>query len=247
MNRKHLRLCLVICGCFLVAACGAEDPGTSRTGAALVDPSDPNAISEVLIIPGAVRIDGSPPAATGGPDAPVVSGGGEIETLNGDQAVLELSYSSPTGYEKCYVQVIGADGYFEIDVPSEITEGTLQIPVNIPENVDSGAFDLYTCIAGANGAVSNAVATTVGVTYSGDVGGAPGGNPTPGGGYICASQNSGVGTTLTCPNGSLLDFCISEDTGSCYYAVGGRQISCGNCQDAAAIQVCAQQAVQLCI
>lgn len=246
MSKNCFRFVALFCGCFLAAACGAEEPGTSRTGANLVDPSDPNAISEVLIIPGAVRIDGSPPAATGAPDAPVVSGGGEIETLSGGQASLELSYTSPTGYEKCYVQVIGADGYFEIDVPSAITEGTLQIPVNIPENVDSGAFDLYTCIAGANGTVSNAVATTVGVTYSGD-GGVPGANPTPGAGYICASQNAGVGTTLTCPNGSLLDFCISEDASSCYYAVGGRQISCGSCQDVGAVQACAQQAAQLCI
>ena len=246
MNKIGSLFILLMASTFLLAACGSESSGTGSSRENLVDPSDPNAISEALIIPGAVRIEGNPPAATGAPDAPVVSGAGEIETLSGDQALLELRYSSPTGYEKCYVQVIGADGFFEIDVPSTVTEGTLQIPVNIPENVDSGAFDLYTCIAGANGFVSNAVATTVGVTYSGDGGGPSGGVPPSGGDYICASQNAGVGTVLSCPSGGLIDFCANVNGTDCYYSVNGQRISCGNCQDAGAIQACAQEAALRC-
>ena len=228
-----------------LAACGDSDPGQAgRSGAGLVDPSDSNALSEVLVIPGAVRVDGEPPEASTDPSAPMISGGGELESVSGDQAVLEVTYDSPSGYTECYVQVVGADDYFVIDIPSTVTQGTIQIPVNIPENVDSGAFDLYTCIAGDNGFVSNAVATTVGVTYAGGGGGGGVG----GGNLVCASDDPSVGQTLTCPNGSMLDFCIDIDTGSCFYQVGGQQVSCGNCQEnSGVLESCVQQAVALCI
>jgi len=241
MNISNRAFFSFVLASFLLVGCGGDqDDGTGRSGGNLIDPTDPNALSEVLIIPGAVRVDGAPPEASSDPSAPMISGGGELETLSGDQAVLEVTYESPSGYTECYVQVIGADGYFVIDVPSQATEGTIQIPVNIPENVDSGAFDLYTCIVGDNGFVSNAVATTVGVTY-------PGGNP-GGGNVVCASDDPSVGATLTCPNGSMLDFCIDVNSGSCYYTVGGQQVNCGNCQEnSGVVEACVQQAVQLCI
>jgi hypothetical protein len=114
----------------------------------------------------------------------------------------------------------------------------------LPEDVDSGVFDLYTCIAGQNGAVSNAINTNVGVTYSG-------GAPIGGGNVICASSDPSVGTLLPCGGGTqVLDFCIDQSSGACYYAVGGQQVNCGNCGnggDIATIQACAQRAVELCL
>ena len=211
---------IVTLGSLLMGGCGGDD-GTARSGANLVDPNDPNALSQVLVIPGALRIEGSPPQGSSDPSAPAIAGGGEIETVSGDQAVLEVVYESPSGYVDCYVQVAGADDYFLISAPSDITSGTIQIPVNIPEGVDTGVFDLYTCIAGQNGAVSNAINTNVGVTYSG-------GPPIGGGNVICASSDPSVGTLLPCGGGTqMLDFCIDQSSGSCYYSVGSQQVGRG--------------------
>jgi len=141
------------------------------------------------------------------------------------------------------VQVIGADDYFLISVPSTETTGLIQIPVNIPENVASGAFDFYTCISGANGGVSNPVRTSVDVTYTGTP---PGGGG--GGNVICATDDPSVGAVIPCPNGQSLDFCIDQGNGDCWYAIGGNRISCGNClSNQNAITECAQRAVEMCI
>lgn len=66
-------------------------------------------------------------------------------------------------------------------------------------------------------------------------------------GLVCASDNAEVGETSSCSNGDLIDFCINGSNGSCYYEVGGQQVSCGNCFDNQnSIQACAQQAIDLC-
>lgn len=237
MKKLHLSALIVGLGSLLVSGCGSD----SNDGSGLIDPSDPNALSQVIVIPGAERVEGQPPASSGAPDAPTISGGADLETGSGEQAVINVSYNSPTGYVDCYVQVIGADDYFVISAPDTATSGTIQIPVNIPTNVDSGVFDLYTCIAGDNGAVSNPITTGVDVTYTGDPGGG-------GGDVICASDDPSVGTIIPCPNGQALDFCIDQGAGSCYYTVGGNRIECGNClADSNVIVDCAQRAVEMCI
>ena len=221
---------------FLVIGCGGDDdPG-------LVSPSDPNALSQALVIPGAQRVDGQPPSSSGTPDAPAITGSGELSTESGEQTVIEVGYDSPSGYVDCYVQVSGSDDYFLISVPNSATTGVIQIPVNVPANVASGVFDFYTCISGENGGVSNPVRTSVDVTYTGTPpGGGGGGNVT------CASDDPSVGQSLSCPNGQLLDFCIDQGNGECWYAVGGNRISCGNCSDQLQLSECVQRAVNMCI
>lgn len=187
-------------------------------------------------------MQGQPPASSGTPDAPTITGGAGLETGNGEQTVLEVGYESPSGYVDCYVQVIGADDYFLISAPSSATTGVIQIPVNIPANVSSGIFDFYTCISGENGGVSNPITTSVDVTYTGSPGGGGGGN------VICASDDPSVGSIIPCPNGQSLDFCIDQGNGSCYYSIGGNRVECGNCLSSSnVIADCAQRAVEMCI
>ena len=239
MKKAHLTALIPGLLSLLVVGCG----GDSSSDPGLVDPSDPNALSQVIVIPGAERVAGQPPAGSGTADAPMITGGTDRETDSGDQTVIEVGYDSPTGYVDCYVQVIGADDYFLISVPSTETTGLIQIPVNIPENVASGAFDFYTCISGANGGVSNPVRTSVDVTYTGTP---PGGGG--GGNVICATDDPSVGAVIPCPNGQSLDFCIDQGNGDCWYAIGGNRISCGNClSNQNAITECAQRAVEMCI
>lgn len=236
MKKAYFSTLILGLGSLLVVGCGDD----GNTGSGLVDPTDPNALSQVIVIPGADRVQGQPPTSSGTPDAPTISGGADLETGNGEQTVIEVGYDSPSGYVDCYVQVIGADDYFLISVPSTEITGVIQIPVNIPANVSSGVFDFYTCISGENGSVSNPIRTSVDVTYTG--------NPGGGGDVICASDDPSVGSIIPCPNGQSLDFCIDQGDSSCYYSIGGNRIECGNClADSNVIADCAQRAVQMCI
>lgn len=236
MKKTYLSTLIVGLGSLLVVGCGDD----SNSSSGLVDPTDPNALSQVIVIPGAQRLEGQPPTSSGTPDAPVISGGTDLATGNGEQTVIEVGYESPSGYVDCYVQVIGADDYFLISAPSAETTGLIQIPVNIPENVGSGVFDFYTCISGENGGVSNPIRTSVDVTYTG--------NPGGGGDVICASDDPSIGTIIPCPGGQSLDFCVDQSNSSCYYSVGGNRIQCGNCLgDSNVIVDCAQRAVEMCL
>jgi hypothetical protein len=72
-------------------------------------------------------------------------------------------------------------------------------------------------------------------------------NPAGFGGTVCASDDSSVGNTATCPESEqVIDFCINGGNGSCWYVVGGEQVNCGDCFDGASITDCAQQAIALC-
>jgi hypothetical protein len=233
--KNFILIGLWVLGSVAAAGCGEE-------GSNLISPGDPNALSSAITIEGAVRIEGQPPAQGGGTGAaPVITGGSALEITSGDTAELQVGFESESGYEDCYVQVDGADDYFLISQPSSVTSGTITIEINIPAEIDTGAFSFYTCIVGANGSVSNPVSTPVGVTNGG-------GNIPPGGNgdFICASDNPQVGTLLSCPNGAMIDFCVSQNTNTCYYSVGGSQFSCGSCTDQSGLQGCAQAAVESC-
>lgn len=230
MKNISIFLGLIVVSVF-ASSCGSDDGGTN-----FVDPGDPNALSAAIVIPGATRVVGQPPASSGTGDAPTIAGGTDINVDSGGQAVLEVTYDSPTGYENCYVQVIGADEYFLIDnASSASTTGTIQIPVNIPSTIDTGIFDFYTCISGAGGAVSNAISTGVGVTNTGSIGDPPGGD------FLCSDAG------VSCPNGGSIQACVDRNAPTnCYYLVGGTQVNCGDCTDANSLTACATDAVNLC-
>ncbi len=82
------------------------------------------------------------------------------------------------------------------------------------------------------------------------LGGCGDSNNTPGfggGGTICASDDSEVGDTLTCPDSEvMIDFCVNTGNGSCYYEVGGEQVGCGNCFQDANLTQCAGDAIERC-
>ena len=154
-----------------------------------------------------------------------------------------MGYDSPTGYVDCYVQVIGADDYFLISVPSTETTGLIQIPVNIPETMASVPFDFYTCISGANGGVSNPDRTSVDVTLHR--------HPSRRRRWRERHLRNGrserrCGHPL--PERPIPRLCIDQGNGDCWYAIGGNRISCGNClSNQNAITECAQRAVDMCI
>lgn len=215
-------LCLALLLSVPVVACDDD-------AADLVSPYDPDRLSSVLVIPGARRVSGQPPASSNGdPSAPRLTGGSTVNVTSGGQVVIDLEFESPTGYRNCYIQVEGADEYFVIESDETPTEGRLQIPVDIPRIVDAGSFSLYTCIAGASGAVSNPVRTPVEVTRPSD--------PGSGGFEYCSDASIDFCAMRSCVN----------DRGQCIYVVDGNTVECGDCTVAANIQACAERAARLC-
>lgn len=206
-----------------------EEGGGDNDEGDLIDPADADALSSVLVVPGGVRGYGSPPPQ-GGLDAPVITGGAMVGVTAGGQAIIELGFSSPTGYRDCYVQVQGASEYFRITSNDATTNGTVQIPVNVPENVASGGFTFYSCIAGANGSVSNPVATGVTVTNPSS-GPGPDSGPGPGPDVYCSDSGS--------TSGCVLEYCADTDLVDCYYTLNGARYTC-DCYDTT---VCVDQVV----
>lgn len=122
-----------------------------------MNPGDPNALQSVLVVPGGQLVTGSPPAPTGGANAPVVnSNQSSTSSSTGGQAQIPFNFSSRSGYNNCFVQVRGAtNGYFNIPANNSANNGTITIPIQIPESVGAGQFCVQYCIADAQGRVSN--------------------------------------------------------------------------------------------
>lgn len=217
-------------------SCGdTSGDGGVRSGS--IDPNDPNAVSGAISIQGATRVTGSPPAPGGGTGtAATITPGSALTVTSGDTAELEVGFTSESGYENCYVQVSGADDYFLINEPNPTTSGTITIEITIGAEIDTGDFDFYTCIAGANGGVSNAITTPVGVTYPG--GGTVG---TGGGGDVICSDYG-----VACPTGGSLRFCANTGATTCYFEVGASRFNCGDCTNQAGVTNCAQQTILAC-
>ena len=142
-----------------------EVPAIPDGGGLLVDPSDANALSRVLIFPdGATRSPGSPPSPSGGSAAPRINSEQAVVTsANGANATLEFAFDNALrGLGGCYVQVEGADEYARVPYGGSSTaSGRLQLPLGIPTNVDAGFFCPVFCVYDTDGNVSNTFTTCV--------------------------------------------------------------------------------------
>lgn len=133
---------------------------------ALIDPADANSLASVLIIPNGQAVAGTPPPPSNSSSAPTVSNNVQsVTSSNGSTTPLDLIYENVNGdLGGCYVQVEGADSYFQVPYSGGSTSsGTLALPINIPTNVDQGEFCVSYCVYDVNGQVSNLVYTCVSV------------------------------------------------------------------------------------
>lgn len=136
--------------------------GDSDTPPTEVDPSDADALSGVLVIPGSQSVSGQPPSPSTDTDAPTVSNNQTSATVVSDNTLyLPFNFDSNQGYGGCYVQVDGASTYFDIPDGTSTTDGLLVLPVGIPASVQEGDFCLTYCIYDNNGRVSNLLTTCV--------------------------------------------------------------------------------------
>lgn len=245
MGWKHTVVSASFSLCMLGNTLGCApdlEPDDGNSSEDLVSPSNPQALSSVLVIPGATRVTGQPPTASSGSDAggevPMISGGSSLTVTSGNQAVLELNYQSSSGYRDCLVQVRGANEYFRVPVGNLATSGQIRIPIQIPSSVNTGSFSFYSCITNQNGAVSNPVSTSVGVSR-------PSSTPTPSSPTPSSPTPSTNGATcspVSSVNGCSLQFCLRQDASACWYTANGRTFNCGSCTGSTSIQSCATQA-----
>lgn len=154
----------ILCSFFilLIVGCskGDEEPE-------FIDPSDIDALSQVLIFPdGTNRSTGVPPSPSSSTTAPTVDNPlNLITSSNGSTAPLEFSYDQVDGnLAGCYVQIPGTNNYVTVPYNSNSgTSGSLAVPVGIPANILEGSFDLNFCVYDNSGQVSNVVSTQVNV------------------------------------------------------------------------------------
>lgn len=143
------------------SSCRKEEQGDN-----LINPSDSNRLSEVLILPsGTQMINGQPPSPSGS-GAPVINNPNPtVQGSNGSTAPLNFNYGNVgNNLSGCYVQVVGANQYFNIPYNSNSgASGRLSLPLGIPTNVDQGQFCVDFCVYDLNGRVSNIVRTCVNI------------------------------------------------------------------------------------
>lgn len=157
---------LLLMACLLMACpFGKKEPVAPQEQ--LVDPTNANALNEVLIMPGnAQEVQGTPPAPSASPDAPrTVNPISEINSSNGSTAPIPFSYNNVNGnLGGCYVQVVGANSYYRLPYSGVSgRSGSLSLPIQLPTNVGEGRFRVAFCVYDANGRISNVVYVNVNV------------------------------------------------------------------------------------
>lgn len=123
-----------------------------------VDPNNPNQLTRYVVMPdGTVRVTGTPPATTGGAQAPQIVGTntGTVTASNG--GVAALSFQVPTGTGTLggyYVQIQGSDSYFVVPVAANGNPNVATIPIQLPANTKDGQFCVNVWAYDQNGRVS---------------------------------------------------------------------------------------------
>lgn len=158
---KNTRLLLLLLLSFSLYNCSND----SESG---ISPSNPDALSEVLVIPNA-EIVNSPdlPESSNSAVAPAVSYvDTNISYTAGSQIVIPSNVDSPTSSNIAgvYIQVKGASTYFNVPINSATFNGTFTVPVDLPLNVDSGDFILLLKFYDLDGNISSITEIFINVT-----------------------------------------------------------------------------------
>lgn len=152
---------IILLSLILVFSCNKEEEPE------FIDPSDIEALSEVLIFPsGSDRVSGMAPSPTSLSGSPVIDSPiSTITSSNGSTAPLEFTYGQVTdNLAGCYIQIPGTSTFINVPYSSvSNATGSLSVPVGIPANVLEGSFDLNFCVYDNGGLVSNVISTQVNV------------------------------------------------------------------------------------
>ncbi len=158
----YMRVCIAIISAVLISSCNRD--GLISGGDVQIDPRDPDALSEVLILPsGTETRQGQPPGESNSATRPNIRGGiDRLNSSNGSTAILPFIYTTNGNIVGCILYIDGAGRYFYLPYTRRSsTSGTLSIPVGLPTNLSAGSFTALVRVIDEYQEVSNAIRTTV--------------------------------------------------------------------------------------
>lgn len=135
--------------CTTIEGCNHKDPAPGP-----VDPSDPNALSKVIVFPNdAQTATGTLPQASGSTTTTIQNNPSVSMTSGGSQVFVPIQFTGSTVISYVYVQISGANTYFKIPVSGGKSSALIYIPMSLPSNVLQGQFELIIVLIGSNGNV----------------------------------------------------------------------------------------------
>ncbi|MGM0563902.1 MAG: hypothetical protein ACQES2_06190 [Pseudomonadota bacterium] len=156
INRSIRALLLLFVFSLALSACGGGGGSDSDSSEPQIDPRDANALTEVLVVPGASTVPGSLPATTSSPDAPrLTRSETDVAYSSGSQVQLPVDFeTNGSVLSEILFAVQGADSYFRLQLANAPESGTFSLPINVPSNVANGQFCIDLKMIDANGRVS---------------------------------------------------------------------------------------------
>lgn len=148
----------------LLVSCGDKNEDPSKEDE--VDPSNADAMTAALVVPGSDIEDGDMPNPTSGPGTPgLTMYDATVSYSAGGQVELPIEYidNSGGGIDGIYFQIDGANQYFDVDLLGATGSGTIVLPITIPTNVQNGEFCITISIY-SNNQVSESFETCITVT-----------------------------------------------------------------------------------
>lgn len=154
-------LILSLIGTFLFFSCEKNDYKLEN-----IDPdTQPSELSRALLIENAINHDGAAPAAMGVADLSITNAQSTALVTSDNYLFLPFIYNPNEEILGVYLQIEGADNYWEIPfTPQEIGERAAEVlSIGIPANVIDGQFFIDYELFGESGSTGNfrTMATTV--------------------------------------------------------------------------------------
>lgn len=180
MKKLTQLLSLLFTLTILLAACGGDDDDDNNddnnddTGPVdvTIDINDPTAVSDEIVIAGATSIDGAlPTPTTTDPDTPVLEvNTDDLISTQGGALLIDIDVSSGD-VAGTYIQIEGADSYFDIPFNPNgrvLKRGRLLqeddepvIEIQIPDGLGAGTFCAEICVYDSEARVSSPITRCV--------------------------------------------------------------------------------------
>jgi len=159
-NSKKITILVLVVSAVVLARCYVETDGVSQ-----VDITKPQLVQNSLRIPQSQRVRGELPQPCDGYSGlqSILS----IAVTAGNTVFLPILYTLPSGIQKVFLQVDGAEGYIEAPIitcsATSTSENYGYISIGIPKNIDDGSFKIQYLVQEGLDCYSNLVATIINV------------------------------------------------------------------------------------
>lgn len=158
--KKNLPICLLALFLLFLSSCSKDDTSGDIPDdtSSVVLPSEANDLAKILVIPNNSLVNSAAiPESSSIGEAPIVSNiDTNISYSAGSNIFLPADLYSPTqvNIKGVYVQVKGADSYYDVAINSNTYNGLISLPIGLPSIVGAGDFVLILKFYDDNGKVS---------------------------------------------------------------------------------------------